>query len=86
MEDNNYIVFLLGADNFGEITKELRFFGKEFGMDTEYEKCKYIANKFYIYDKNNKNISEYDSLCKFIIKYEQQILDYIIKEKDFEIE
>lgn len=82
---DNYIVFLLGTDNF-EISKEIRHLAEEFGMDGIYEDCVYIAQQFEKYDKNNYNTtSQYESLEKFLATYDTEIKEFLHNRTKFEI-
>ena len=72
-----YIVFLLGADTF-DISSTIRYRGKLFGMDTLYDDCCYIADKFLEYDKRNEDImGEYESLCNFLEEYADEIDEFL---------
>ena len=82
---DNYICFVLGADSF-KICDTIRTASASYGMDTIYEKCKYISAKFVEYDKKeNKNISTYDSLAEFLVEYEKQIEDFIFDDIEIKI-
>lgn len=80
-----YIVFLLGTDNF-KISNKIRELGREWGMNTIFEDCCYIADRFLQYDKRNEDyMSEYESLCMFLEEYAQQIEDFLDDGTAFEI-
>ena len=80
-----YIVFLLGADTF-DISSTIRYRSKLFGMDTLYEDCCYIADKFLEYDKRNEDImSEYESLCNFLEEYADELDEFLNYGITFEI-
>lgn len=80
-----YIVFLLGADTF-EISSTIRYRSKLFGMDTLYEDCCYIADKFLEYDKRNEDImSQYESLCNFLEEYADELDEFLDYGTTFEI-
>lgn len=75
----NYIVFILGTDNF-EICKKIREIASREGMDNIYENCIYIAKKFNEYDKNKYNYySQYESLRRFLNDYNKEINEYLDK-------
>lgn len=82
---SDYIVYILGADNF-DISIKLRNYGAVFGMDTAYNKAVAIAQKFELYDKQLPYISQYLNLTAFIEHYNEQLLDFIINDKDFIVE
>lgn len=77
---DNYIVFLLGSDNF-EVCNLLRNAMSEWGADGVYEMCIYLAQKFYEYDHTRPytNKSLYDSFSDFLQEYEDSIKEYINK-------
>ena len=80
-----YIVFLLGTDNFN-ISWKVQATGKDWGMFQAYESCCYIADKFLQYDKRNEDImSEYESLCNFLEEYEDEIYEFLDNGTNFEI-
>lgn len=86
---DDYILFLLGADDF-YISHEIRALCQKIGMDGAYECCQYIAQQFEKFDKHHTQISQYDSFTQFLELYHDNILDYIdmdikiqIKESDF---
>lgn len=82
---DNYICFVLGADAF-KICETIRTISASYGIDTIYEKCKYIAVKFAEYDKKeNKNISTYDSLAEFLTEHEKQIEDFLLNNIDIKV-
>ena len=84
---DDYIVFVLGTDNF-EISKQLRTIAELNGnIDEVYDMCVHIAKKFAVYDNklNLLTTPSYEILCMFMKEYKQEILDYIFKKKDFEI-
>lgn len=84
---DDYIVFVLGADDF-DLSQKLRN-RYDLGMDELYGICVYIAQKFEEYDNYTidmgHNISQYDNLRRFLRKYEKQIDDYLIDYTEFEI-
>ena len=82
-EQSNYIVFLLGADNF-DICKLIRKTAKEHScIDELYEDCKIIAKQFEKYDKENYNkISQYESFERFLQEYDEEIKDFITRKTD----
>lgn len=83
MENKNYddyIVFLLGADNFGEVTDKLHSIGYDYGMDTKYNLCIKIAENFKQYDELHINYPQYDNLSAYLFENEKQILNFIKKE------
>lgn len=81
---DDYIVFLLGSDNF-KVCQKIRELAELNGMDTLYDDCIEIAKKFNIYDMLSPRIAQYDNFADFINKYENEILDYIIKGNNFEV-
>lgn len=82
---DDYIVFLLGSDRF-EICNTIRDMADEFGIDTMYTRCIYLAIKFQKYDQRNVNTqSQYDSFCEFLVAYEKEIIDYLENDVRFDI-
>lgn len=81
---SDYIVFLLGGDTFGEITEEIDKIKYEYGMDSAFEDCVYIAQKFNEYD-TNWNYSEYESLVFFLEEYKHDIIRYLRDNIEFTI-
>ena len=80
-----YIVFLLGADNF-KVSQKIRQIALNFGMDNLFDDCCYIADKFLQYDKRNEDyMSEYESLVMFLTEYEKEINDFLDNGEAFEI-
>ena len=80
---DNYIVFLLGADNF-DICKLIRDKAKkENCIDVMFEICKDIAEQFEKYDKKHIEKNQYENFEKFLIKYEDEIIAYIEEDKNF---
>ena len=85
-KDIAYIAFLLGADNFGIISTKLAEYGQEYGMDAEFDLCLQIADKFMEYDDNTHwYYPQYETLLNFLEEYENDILRFILNEKDFDI-
>lgn len=82
---DNYIVYILGADNF-DICKKLRDYGAKFGIDLAHEKAVKIAQKFELYDKQLPYISQYLNLMAFIEHYNEKLLDLIANDTDFIVE
>ena len=87
---DEYIVFLLGADNF-DVCHKLRKLAEQIGMDETYEYAVYIAQKFNEYDdyvtkELNFNWSQYDCFEEFLSKHETKINNYIDNSIEFEIE
>lgn len=84
---DDYIVFVLGTDNFNFSQKLRNMY--DLGMDELYGICIYIAQKFDEYDNYTidmgYNIPQYENLCRFLHKYEKQIDDYLIDYTEFEI-
>lgn len=84
---DDYIVFVLGTDNFIFSQKLRNMY--DLGMDELYGICVYIAQKFEEYDNYTidlgYNISQYENLCRFLDKYVTQIDDYLIDKTEFEI-
>lgn len=87
MELKNYIVFLLGTDNF-EISKIIRRQAKDkYDMFEMFENCNYIADRFLEYDKRNADtMGEYESFTHFLQEYYEQIIDFLMFGICFEIE
>jgi hypothetical protein len=86
-EYDDYIVFVLGTDNF-DATVFIRELARREGIDTAYNCCVYIAKKFQEYDiiTNNYNkISQYESLCNFLDDYYFEVKEYIDEGTKFEI-
>lgn len=86
---DEYIVFLLGADNF-DVCHKLRKLAEQIGMDGTYEYAVYIAQKFnecynYITKKLKFNWSQYDCFEEFLFNYEEEILYYIDNSIEFKI-
>lgn len=83
---DNYIVFLLGSDNF-EVCELLRNSMSEWGADGVYEMCIYIATKFKEYDnlRDISNLSLYDSFSNFLQEYDYSIKNYIRKGISFDV-
>lgn len=77
---DNYVVFLLGTDDFGAVSDELHNVGYSYGMDTEYNLCIKIAENFQQYDELHNNYSQYDNLSAYLFENEKQILNFIKKE------
>lgn len=86
MELQNYIVFLLGTDNF-DICKKIREQGKsKCDMFDMFEKCNYIASRFCEYDKRNADtMGEYESFTHFLQDYNNEINNFVENDTDFEI-
>lgn len=85
-EDLSYIMFVLIGDNF-EISQYLRQVANDWGMDVAYDICKPLAQAFMCYDKlsgNLNNISQYDSLEKFLVEFKEKIVEYFNGEDDYE--
>ena len=84
---DDYIVFVLGTDNFNFSQKLRNMY--DLGMDELYGICVYIAQKFEEYDNYTidlgYNISQYENLCRFLHEYEKQIDDYLLDCAEFEI-
>ena len=76
---NDYIVFLLGADDF-KISKLRRkkadALGDMFGV---YELCVTLAQKFEEYSEKyfTYDISTYDVFANYLEDYEKEIIDFI---------
>lgn len=82
---DEYIVFVLGCDNF-KVCEKIRTLAKEWGADSLYEDCVYLAQKFNLYDSDKYNyLSQYESLCKFLQEYENEIDEYLENGTKFEI-
>ena len=84
---DDYIVFVLGTDNFNFSEKLRNMY--ELGMDELYGICVYIAQKFEEYDNYTidlgHNISQYENLCRFLDKYMSQIDNYLFYGTEFEL-
>lgn len=86
MRDNydNYIVFLLGADNF-DVCKKIRSMCEEFGMDEMYDACVYIAQMFQKYDDANWDKPQYDNFAHFLNQYNKEIDIFLIENIKFNV-
>ena len=76
---DDYIVFLLGADNF-KISKSIRKKAEELGdMFGVYELCVTLAQKFEEYSEKYfmYDISTYDVFANYLEDYEKEIVDFI---------
>ena len=84
---DNYIVFVLGADNF-EISKIMRTISEQHGaIDEMYDQCVYLAKRFAEYD-NIQNLCmtpPYEILEMFLKEYKEQILKYVINGEEFKV-
>lgn len=76
MEYDNYIVFLLGCDEF-DVCQKIRRMCGEWGADSLYNDCVYIAKKFEEYDREHTNYTQYDNFCAFIFEYKKEINSYL---------
>ena len=81
---DDYIVFLLGADNF-ETSKLIRQLAGTFGMDTLFDNCVYIAKRFETYDKERSYTSKYINLQDFLDIYNDEIRNYLLNGTRFEV-
>lgn len=73
---NNYVVFLLGADDT-PIARKIRELSEKYGMDAVFEVCEGIASKFEEFDKNHTDMSTYESLNLFLSAHEVEVANYI---------
>lgn len=79
MEQNyeDYIVFVLGADNF-RLSKYIRkqMWEHDYGMDELYDFCKLVATDFEESEENmDLSISQYTALEKFLDKNTQKYIE-----------
>lgn len=82
---DNYIVFLLGADDFA-VSHKIRKLCKVFGMDEMYAVCVYIAKVFEKYDNLYWDEgSQYDNFARFLEDYNDDIMAYIDSSVDFDL-
>lgn len=75
MNDREYVIFLLGADNF-EVSKRIRKLCEEQGMDVVYDKVFTIANTILTYDGFHNNVDFYTNVSRFV---EELFTDDIFK-------
>ena len=83
---DDYIVFILGIDD----TLISRTLQDQMSIESDlywaYETAVRIAIKFQKYDQRNINTqSQLDSYYEFLIDYEEELLSFILENKDFEI-
>ena len=86
INSNNYIVFLLGTDDF-KICKFIRKYSREHGnIDTIYSKCEEIAKIFAKYDSlrtlNFHYAGIYDNFACFVEEFYKELKDYICGNTD----
>ena len=65
MNNREYVIFLLGADNF-DVCKRIRKLCEEQGMDTMYNKISVIADEIINYDNLLPNRPFYDNFTNFV--------------------
>lgn len=76
---SDYVVFILGADNF-YVSKLIRKKAEELGdMYGTFELCISIAEQFEIYASKyfNYDISTYDIFVNYLDDYEKEIVEFI---------
>lgn len=75
MNDREYVIFLLGADNF-DVSRRIRKLCEEQGMDVIYGKVFTIANTILMYEGFHNNVDFYTNVSRFV---EELFTDDIFK-------
>lgn len=65
INNREYVIFLLGADNF-DVSKKIRRLCMEQGMDVVYDKVFAIANTILFYDGLHNNVDLYTNVSRFV--------------------
>ena len=84
MEYDNYIVFLLGCDEFG-ICQKIRDLCHEYGVDSMYDDCIYVAKKFEEYDRKHQDNARYENFFDFLKIYEKELNDFLYDGIGFDV-
>lgn len=82
---DDYIVFLLGTDEFDVCNKIKKWAKNNYDMYGAYEMCVEIAKKFEKYDRQYPDCSQYDNFECFLDEYNKELIDFIENDINFEV-